>query len=180
VELTQAGAARSRDRDVILRTERLVVTSWLPVDVYPLLEMHSDPEAMRFVRSGRPESLAEIEQLLEQYMDEYRARGWTKWRLASHDGTLVGRAGFGGSDTQRGLSYAIHRQRWGQGLATEIANALVEWHWQHAPHARLRALVEVGNDASVAVLKKIGFELTGTESYEGILCQAFRHPGPPA
>jgi RimJ/RimL family protein N-acetyltransferase len=139
--------------------------------------MHSDPEAMRFVRSGRPESLAETEQLVEQYMTEHRARGWTKWRLASLDGSLVGRAGFGGNDTRRGLSFAIHRQHWGQGLATEIAKALVEWHWQHAPEAGLRALVEVGNEASGAVLKKVGFEQTGTEAYDKTLCLACMHPG---
>ena len=57
-------AETGQERDVILRTERLVLTSWLPLDVYPLLEMHSDPVAMRFVRSGRPESLAETQQLV--------------------------------------------------------------------------------------------------------------------
>jgi RimJ/RimL family protein N-acetyltransferase len=167
-------------RDVILRTERLILTSWLPADVHPLLEMHSDPEAMRFVRLGRPESLAETEQLVAQYMTEHRARGWTKWRLATHDGALLGRAGFGGNDKLRGLSYAIHRLHWGQGLATEIAKALVRWHWQHAPQAGLRALVEVGNNASVAVLRKAGFEQFGTEAYQDTLCLAFVHPGVPS
>lgn len=175
--MEQGGAAPAGDRDVILQTERLLLTSWIPADVHPLLEMHSDPEAMRFVRSGRPESLAETEELVEQYMREHRERGWTKWRLANRDGRLVGRAGFGGNDARRGLSYAIHRQHWGRGLATEIANALVEWHWQHVPEAALRALVEVGNDASVAVLKKVGFEQTGIEPYENTACLVFEHRG---
>ena len=176
METDESGAEAGRD--VILRTDRLILTSWLPVDVDALLELHSDPEAMRFVRSGRPESLAETQPLVAQYMAEHSERGWTKWRLASHDGSLVGRAGFGGSDTRRGLSYAIHRLRWGQGLATEIAKALVTWHWQHAPEAGLRALVEVGNDASVTVLKKVGFVPAGTEAYDNTLCHVFVHPGP--
>jgi RimJ/RimL family protein N-acetyltransferase len=53
----------------------------------------------------------------------------------------------------------------------------VEWHWQHAPEVGLRALVEVGNDASIAVLNKAGFEQTGTEAYDNTLCLVFLHPG---
>lgn len=155
----------------------MALTSWLPRDVGPLHEMHSDAEVMRYVRFGRPESLAEVTQLVDQYMAEDRERGWTKWRLAKHDGILVGRAGFGGDDARRGISFAIHRQHWGQGLATEIAHALIGWHWQHAPMAQLRALVEVGNDASVAVLQKVGFDEIGTEAYEDTQCRVFLHPG---
>ncbi len=132
---------------------------------------------MRYVRFGRPESRPETTQLVQQYMTEHRERGWTKWRLANHDGELVGRAGFGGDDARRGLSYAIHRQHWGHGLATEIAQTLVDWHWQHAPRARLRALVEVGNGASVAVLRKVGFEEIGTAAFGESVCLAFLHPG---
>ncbi len=174
--MQRAHTPRGEPHDVVLRTERLVLTSWLPGDVTPLLEMHSDSETMRYVRFGRPESRAETMQLVQQYMTEHRERGWTKWRLAKHDGQLVGRAGFGGDDASHGLSYAIHRQHSGQGLATEIAQALVDWHRQHAPRARLRALVQVGNDASVAVLRKVGFEEIGIEAFGESLCLAFLHP----
>jgi ribosomal-protein-alanine N-acetyltransferase len=132
---------------------------------------------MRFIRVGRPETVDETAQLVEQYISQHRTRGWTKWRLATHEGDLVGRAGFGGDDVRRGLSFAIDRRLWGQGLATEIASALVRWHWEHAAEAELRGLVEIGNDASVAVLKKVGFEETGTESFGESLCLAFLHRG---
>ena len=165
------------NRDVVVRTERLALTSWLPADVPLLHRLHSDPDTMRFIRFGRPETRAETAQLVEQYISQHHTRGWTKWRLATHDGELVGRAGFGGDDARRGLSFAVDRRLWGQGLATEIASALVHWHWQHAAEAHLRALVEVGNDASVAVLRKVGFEQTGTETFGGSLCLAFLHRG---
>jgi len=38
-------------RECILRTQRLVVTSWLARDVDDLLVVHSDAETMRFVRT---------------------------------------------------------------------------------------------------------------------------------
>ncbi|MGH3507312.1 MAG: GNAT family N-acetyltransferase [Nocardioidaceae bacterium] len=81
-------------RDIVLTTPRLILTTWLPVDVDPLFEVHSEPETMKFVRYGRPESRVETEQLVRHYIAEQAEQGWTKWRLADVDGGLIGRAGF--------------------------------------------------------------------------------------
>jgi [ribosomal protein S5]-alanine N-acetyltransferase len=164
------------DRIVILKTPRLVLTTWQSGDVDSLLEMHSDPEAMRHVRFGRPETRSEVEDLVAEYMKAQTLRGWTKWRLADQAGELVGRAGFGGDDAIRGIAYAIRRSHWGRGLATEVAEALVQWHLANAPSLRLRGVVAVGNDASVRVLEKIGFMEVGTENFHGTLCRMFIHP----
>ena len=163
-------------REVVLRTPRLTLTSWIVDDVESLHAVHSDPETMEFVRYGRPESRPEVEQLVDQYIAEHAARGWTKWRLADLDGQLVGRAGFGGTPERRGLSYVIRRSRWGLGLATEIAEALVGWHLSHTVAVPLRAIVAVGNDASARVLEKVGFDEAGQEDFDGTICRAFIHP----
>jgi [ribosomal protein S5]-alanine N-acetyltransferase len=171
----QFGQGRVR-RDVVLTTPRLVLTSWRAVDVDSLFEVHSDPETMKFVRYGRPESRLEVEQLVDHHIAEHETRGWTKWRLIDRDGGLIGRAGFGGEATSRGLSYVIRRSHWGLGLATEVAEALVGWHLSRAPAARLRALVAVGNDVSVRFLQKVGFQEVGTEDYDGVICRSFVYP----
>lgn len=162
-------------RDLVLTTPRLVLTSWLPDDVGPLFEVHSDPETMRFVRNGRPETRGETEQLVDHYIAEHAARGWTKWRLADADGGLLGRAGFGGDATNRQLAFAIRRSHWGRGIATEVAEALVGWHQSHAGAVLLRAIAAVGNDASVRVLQKVGFVEVGTEDFDGTACHSFIH-----
>ncbi len=163
-------------RDIVLKTPRLILTTWLVDDVDSLLEVHSEPETMKFVRHGRPESRLEVEQRVDHYIAEHAIRGWTKWRLADLDDQLVGRAGFGGSSASRGLSYVIRRSDWGLGLATEVAEALVLWHLAHAVAIPLRAIVAVGNDASVRVLEKVGFDEVGREEFDGVICRAFVHP----
>jgi len=163
-------------REVILRTPRLTLTSWRADDAASLHEVHSDPETMQFVRSGRPESRPEVDQLVNQYRAEHALRGWTKWRLADLDDRLVGRAGFGGTVQSRELSYVIRRSRWGVGLATEAAAALVDWHLAHAVAVPLRAIVAAGNDASARVLEKVGFDEVGHEDFRGIPCRSFTHP----
>ena len=163
-------------RAVVLITSRLVLTSWLVDDVESLHEVHSDPETMRFVRNGRPESIDEVWRLVGEYIAEDAARGWTKWRLADLDGQLVGRAGFGGTAERRELGFVIRRDRRGAGLATEIAAALVGWHLANTVDVPLCAIVEVGNNASARVLEKAGFRETGHEDHNGIHCRAFAHP----
>lgn len=175
--LVQHEAGRSDiQREVVLRTPRLALTSWRANDAASLHEVHSDPETMAFVRHGRPESRREVDQLVDQYIAEHAARGWTKWRLSDLDDRLVGRAGFGGTAQSRGLSYVIRRSRWGLGLATEVAEALVDWHLKHAVAVPLRAIVAVGNDASARVLEKVGFDEVGEEYFDGIPCRSFTHP----
>jgi RimJ/RimL family protein N-acetyltransferase len=60
------------------------------------------------------------------------------------------------------LGYALAEDAWGQGFATEAARALVDVAFEHRAARRVVARVFVGNAASEAVLRKVGFELEGT------------------
>jgi RimJ/RimL family protein N-acetyltransferase len=131
---------------------------------------------MRVIRNGRPESRREVQVLVGDYVRQQANHAWAKWRLVDRAGRLIGRAGFGGTNELRGISYLIARPHWGQGLATEVCTALVAWHLSNARHAGLRALVVVGNDASGRVLDKVGFQKAGTEDYQGTLCWKYVYP----
>lgn len=131
---------------------------------------------MRFVRQGRPETRAETASLVEQYIAEHDAGGFTKWRLTDLDDRLIGRVGFGPHEDGREMGYTIRRDYWGQGLATEIAAALVAWHLANAADCPLYAFVAVENSASRRVLEKIGFTYIGPEEHSGVLCELFCLP----
>lgn len=167
-------------RRAILSTARLTITDWLPGDLADLVALHSDPLTMRFIGYGRPDTLAEARSRLDGYLGEQRTQGWTKWRVENRDGDMIGRAGFGEVDSCRELTYALSRDLWGRGLATEIASALVDWHLEHPAHelssSGLCAHVEVGNQASVRVLEKVRFEYVDRRVYAGVDCDFFRLP----
>ena len=166
-------------RRIILSTERIVLTTWTPGDLDDLNFLHTDPETMRYIRHGRPESREETRDLLEAYLREQVDRGWTKWRLADHCGELIGRAGFGWNGQERELAYTIRRDLWGQGLATEIAAALVQWHRDHPgaePAPRLGALAVNENYPSLRVLHKAGLRFVNDVDYEGVRCARYELP----
>lgn len=160
-------------RYCIVRTSRLAATSWLRSDVEDLYAVHSDERTMTFVRHGRPESHAETESLIDRYIAEQAADGFTKWRLADLDDHLVGRAGFSRFEDGRELGYTIRREQWGHGLATEIAAALVRWHRRNAPGCPLYAYVAVENPASRRVLEKVGFTYVRPMKQAGVPYQLF-------
>lgn len=173
------------EREVVLRTERLVVTTWLPDDLDDLLGLHSDAIAMRYL-GGRTETRAEAEARLARYLDEQSSQGWTKWRVARADDRFVGRAGFGAWDDDRELGYALLRRCWGHGFATEVARALVGWHALHpVPRTSERGgpmdlwgFADIDNTASVRVLAKAGLTFVETRPMYGSTCVFFRWTGP--
>jgi RimJ/RimL family protein N-acetyltransferase len=165
-------------RQTILSTERARLTTWLPSDLQDLAELHADPVTMRFIGHGRSESVDEARSRIVEYRSEQGRRGWTKWRVEDNDGDMIGRAGFGESEAGRELAYALRPDHWNRGLATEIAQALVRWHRENLAFGQasssLCAYVEVGNQASVRVLEKVGFTFVDRRSYKGVTCDFFQ------
>lgn len=167
----------AHERRVVARTPRFTVTSWIPEDVSDLAALHSDAILMRFIGKGRPETPAEAHERLCEYMSEDSTRGWTKWRVEDDAGAMVGRAGFGLAGDTREIAFAVRRELWGQGLATELAGALVDWHRSNPTAGLSRSLcayVEVGNGASARVLEKVGFRIVDERSHSsGALCMFY-------
>ncbi len=173
-EVLDSGDNGAMERATVLKTPRLEVTTWTWADLDDLYQLHSDPPTMRYIRNGVPESRSECAALLAKYISEQVEQGWTKWRVANYDGRLIGRAGFGSHRGDRELSYTIRRDRWGEGLATEVGSALVQWHRTHTAEALpLWAHVAVANPPSARVVVKLGFSLLGQEVLIGELCDVF-------
>lgn len=162
-----------QQRHTIVTTDRLAVTTWLPTDIDDMFALHSDPETMRFVGPGRPESRQEVEQRLDTYLREQQSRGWTKWRVQDRQGEMIGRAGFGGFGNNRELGYTLRREVWGLGYATELAITLVRWHRTHLDDgmpADLWAYAAMGNLPSRRVLEKAGFTFAEERQHNKMPC----------
>jgi ribosomal-protein-alanine N-acetyltransferase len=169
----RCGQTCSVERAVIVRTDRLAVTTWLPDDLDDLNRLHSDPVTMAFI-GGRAECMDESSARLARYLHEQATRGWTKWRVADQGGRMIGRAGFGGYAGDRELGYMFDRSLWGHGLATEVAIALIRWHTRNPASRpdidepmRLWAYAAVDHTASVRVMTKAGLRFVETREHDG-------------
>ncbi len=64
--------------------------------------------------------------------------------------------------------YALRKDRWGQGLATEAARASVRFGFEYANLTRLIALAVPENIASRRVMEHLGFEYEKDAHYFGL------------
>jgi ribosomal-protein-alanine N-acetyltransferase len=80
------------------------------------------------------------------------------------DGGFLGTLGFNAFNamSDRGvLGYELGRRAWGKGFATEAVREVVRFGHAQAGLNRIEAVVMPGNEASVNVLRKVGFEEEG-------------------
>ena len=157
----------ARTRLTTWTTARTRLTTWTPDDFADLHELHADPAVMTFLRRGTPEPPEETHRRLDTYLREQESPGWTKWRVEDLSGQMIGRAGFSPLRKDRELGYTLAQHTWGEGLATEIARALVQWHRDHPFDGSGVAYAESGNLASRRVLEKAGFNFVGERDQGG-------------
>jgi len=61
------------------------------------------------------------------------------------------------------------KKYWGKGLSVRICNTVIAWAFLEAGFELLAARALQENAASIAMLKKLGFDETGAEPYEGLI-----------
>ena len=157
----------------LLETERLVLSGWRHDQVDELVRLHGDAEISRYLSaSGAPWSRQQCAEALAGYVELYETRQLGKLRATrKSDGVLVGRAGFGMHEGEPELGYALYREFWGQGYASEAALGLRDWFFDGNRGERFLGVVDVRNAASLKVLHRVGMVDTYIGDYEGAECQ---------
>lgn len=146
-------------RPPFLLTERLALHEWEDGDAGLVAALHGSEEASRHVGTGAPWSEEYAAGRIAEWMGDLSRHGVTKFKIvARDDGRFIGRAGFTLMEAHGvfELGYAIMREEWGKGFATEIAQGLTRWFFQNRPDPRFVAFAYVENEASIHVMQKLG------------------------
>ncbi|TNE69208.1 MAG: N-acetyltransferase [Bacteroidetes bacterium] len=107
-----------------------------------------------------PEALAWMHGYLKESPDE--VGWWSAFVLHQADHRLIGTCGFKGAPTPEGtveIGYEIAPSYQGSGLATEVAAALIDHAFRQEAVQAVIAHTLAQENASVAVLRKLGFQL---------------------
>ena len=154
-----------------LETERLVLRRWEPADLCKLTTILSNPEVAS--RLGSP-SQEDVERTIDRYERNWDALGFG--RFAVEDGQtaeFVGRVGlmrqaeWTASEDNVEIGWAIARDRWGEGLATEAARAVLADGFDRVGLPRVIGFSSPDNIASVRVMERLGMTLQGTAQWAG-------------
>jgi RimJ/RimL family protein N-acetyltransferase len=162
-------------RTYFLTTARLGFGRWEPGDVALALGLWGDADVTRFI--GGPLSGDAVERRLQAEIAMLRDYGVQYWPIfLAAGGTHAGCAGlrpYRPEDRVYELGFHLRRAFWGQGFATEAAEAVVAYAFATVGAQALFAGHHPDNAVSRRVLEKIGFCFTHDEFYPPT---GLRHP----
>ena len=160
----------------ILETARLRLREFTLKDVDDMYLINCDPEVTRYTGDGGPLTRKEIERRIrEDVLGDYAKYGYGRWAVIhKSDDQLIGFAGLKYLEEmgEIDLGYRFARAYWGMGLATEAAQAVLDYGFRHLDMSRIIGMAMPENKASIRVLEKIGMQfekLTTTQGHE-VVC----------
>ncbi len=154
-----------------IETARLVLRRWEPDDVDALFELVTQPDVARWLPYGtRDDASAAI----ERYERSFEEHGFGRFAVVDRrTGALVGRVGlmhapeWSATEVKDEIGWAIARERWGEGLASEAATTAIHDVFDRVGLERIVAWTTPDNVASQRVMEKCGMRQGGSALWKG-------------
>ena len=149
----------------ILETERLVLRPMRVSDAYDMYEYASRSDVTEYLLWSPHNSLFQTKEYLSYIEARYTAAEFYDWAVTLKDtGKMIGTAGFTRIDCTSDLGeigYVLNPQYHGMGIAPEAAARVIEFGFDKLLLNRIEAKFMKGNEASLAVMKKLGMSFEG-------------------
>lgn len=149
-----------------LTTARLNLREFTENDWPAVLAYQQDPRYLRYYEW--PErTVTDAQAFVQMFLNFQGTSPRTKFQLAVvHRGTgqLIGNCGLRLKSVgaiEADIGYELSPEQWGNGYATEAAQAMVNWGFTEFNLHRISALCLADNVGSARVLEKVGMKLEG-------------------
>jgi RimJ/RimL family protein N-acetyltransferase len=145
---------------VELTTERLLLRQWRAGDLAKFAQINADPEVMKFYPKllSRQESNAAA----NKFKTLIEKNGWGFWALESiHDRAFLGLVGLHRPvykmpfDPCVEVGWRLASDCWGNGYATEAANACLDFAFTELKLSQVYSFASVSNMKSRAVMERL-------------------------
>jgi ribosomal-protein-alanine N-acetyltransferase len=145
-------------------------------DLEALASMNADPDVMRYIGDGKPQSLEQAQLRISAITNHWEKHGFGL--CAVLDRATSDFAGFCGlqylDDTSEiEVGYRFKKRFWGMGLATEAAQASLEYGFGRLGLDRIVAVVHPENLASQHVVDKLGLRYIKDARYYDTLLRYY-------
>lgn len=168
-----------------LTTSRLRLEPFAEGHLAGLNEMNADPEVMRYLSDGRPETLDETRAVIERVTRRWQEVGYSWWAFIEREtGELVGAGAIQNLRREATplpdlacpleIGWRLRRDRWGRGLAVEAARTMADFAFTALAARELLAVCHPDNVASANVMKRLGMEDVGIQRWYGRDLLAYR------
>jgi RimJ/RimL family protein N-acetyltransferase len=156
----------------VIETARLLLRKPEFEDGLAALDLYGDPVAMEFLGGVHPRVAADPTFVVRSWLKRWDDNGCGPFSIVRRmDGRWLGRTGIlvwdsrtwthttfaeAGEDAQPELGWALAREHWGMGYATEAAGAVREWAYDDLGVGRLISLIAPANVRSQRLAERLG------------------------
>ncbi|NLV31944.1 MAG: GNAT family N-acetyltransferase [Acidobacteria bacterium] len=156
----------SRPDDIpLITTEHFVLRPLRAADAAAIFRVFSDPEVARYW--GHP-ALAEIEDaesFIRQAREGVRSGELLEWGVTEKGrDEVIGTCAFSNwvrAHRRAEIGFGLRRDRWGEGIMSEVLPALVRFGFVEMGLHRIEADVDPRNTRSIRALERLGFVREG-------------------
>ncbi len=159
----------------ILDTPRLHLRPFSADDVDAYAQMCADEEVMRYLR-GHPIDRDEAWREMAMLVGHWELRGFGMWAVEEREShRFIGRIGLHDPEGWPGreLGWALVREAWGRGYATEGARAALAHAFDALSWPRAISLIHPENERSKRVARRLGMQLEARTQVRGVEVELF-------
>ncbi len=164
-----------------ITTSRLSLRSFTFEDTDALHQILGVPGVLQYFPTPDPPEWDRVGKLIERQIKHWEDYGYGWWaieRLA--DKQLLGWSGlqYLPETDEIEVGFLLGKPFWGLGLATESAQAGIEYGFDSLSLQEIVGIVHPENIASQRVLEKIGLEFVREAEYFGMACYLYKSNSP--
>ena len=168
----------SLNEKIVIQTKRLIIREFQVLDIEALAQIMAKAEVMQYSLDGVL-STKKTAVKIQSFLDSYQKNGYGKWAVIHRESArLIGYCGIAVEEIEgkleNELGYRLDSDFWGQGLATEAANACLKYAFDKLNLDYVLGIVEPENHASIRVLEKIGMEFMKESTWRGKVVYIYR------
>jgi [ribosomal protein S5]-alanine N-acetyltransferase len=156
-------------------TDRLMLRPFNMDDADGMFRLDSDPRVHFFLGNQPVTHISQSREVIRNVTAQYTENGIGRWAAVLRStGEFIGWSGLKlvteGTELYYDVGYRLIPEFWGQGYATESANAAIRYGFDIMGLTTIIGTAHQDNKASISVLKKCGLTFRKKYMWRDILC----------
>ena len=145
----------------ILETGRLILREITESDASSIFEYLSDSEVMKYYGLEPFKSVKDALDEIAWYQSILKEQTGIRWGITlKNEDKVIGSCGFLNTVSNHyrtDIGFELSQEYWGQGIASEAMNAIIQYAFKNTDIQRIQALIEPLNLASQRMVERAGF-----------------------
>jgi len=146
---------------IILQTSRLLLRRFTDseADAALIYQLNKDPEVLKYLQEPSLKNKVQAHEILQKIILPQYKKNLGRWAMhVKENDEFIGWCGlkYRPEKKETDLGYRLKKSAWAHGYATEAATATLQYGFGNLHLKRIVGRAHVENQASIAILQKIG------------------------